>query len=153
MLLVDSLREQFSRVRIFAFVDQVDEVTHIFDQVTPLDQVTRRIFTETKVVGFEGHSDYGAALRGFAEDWPDVVTSRTSLLILGDARTNYRDPALNTLRELVQVAKHAHWLNPEAEKMWGTGDSAANRYAEVVEMHECRSARQLTGVVSRLLPV
>ncbi len=153
MLLVDSLREQFSRVRIFAFVDRTDEVTDLFDQVTPLDQVTRRIFTETKVVGFEGHSDYGAALRGFAQDWPDAVTSRTSLLILGDARTNYRDPALDTLRGLVEVAKHAHWLNPEAEKMWGTGDSAADRYAEVVEMHECRSARQLTGVVSRLLPV
>lgn len=153
MLLVDSLREQFSRVRIFAFVDRVDEVTHLFDQVTPLDQVTRRIFTETRVVGFEGHSDYGAALRSFAQEWPDVVTSRTSLLILGDARTNYRDPALDTLHAMVEVAKHAHWLNPEAEKMWGSGDSAADRYAEVIEMHECRSARQLTGVVSRLLPI
>ncbi|WP_245662423.1 vWA domain-containing protein [Nocardia vermiculata] len=153
MLLVDSLREQFSRVRIFAFVDQVDEVTHLFDQSTPLDQVTRRIFTETQVVGFEGHSDYGAALQGFARDWPDAVTSRTSLLILGDARTNYRDPALNTLSGLVEVAKHAHWLNPEAEKMWGSGDSAADRYAGVIDMHECRSARQLTAVVSRLLPV
>ncbi|MBF6331608.1 vWA domain-containing protein [Nocardia transvalensis] len=153
MLLVNSLREQFSRVRIFAFVDRVDEVTHLFDQVTPLDQVTRRIFTETEVVGIEGHSDYGAALSGFAENWPDAVTSRTSLLILGDGRTNYRDPALDTLRELVGVAKHAYWLNPEAEKMWGTGDSAARRYAEFIEMHECRSARQLTAVVSRLLPV
>ncbi|WP_280379622.1 vWA domain-containing protein [Nocardia wallacei] len=153
MLLVNALREQFSRVRIFAFVDRVDEVTDLFDQVTPLDQVTRRIFTEARVVGIEGHSDYGTALEGFAENFPDVVTSRTSLLILGDARTNYRDPALGTLEELVRVAKHAYWLNPESEKMWGTGDSAAKRYAEVIEMHECRSARQLTSVVSRLLPV
>lgn len=153
MMLVNSLREQFSRVRIFAFVDRVDEVTHLFDQVTPLDRVTRRIFTETRVVGIEGHSDYGTALRMFAEDYPEAVTSRTSLLVLGDARTNYRDPALDTLRELAGVAKHAYWLNPEAEKMWGTGDSAARRYAEIVEMHECRSARQLTAVVSRLLPV
>jgi uncharacterized protein with von Willebrand factor type A (vWA) domain len=153
MLLVDALREQFSRVRIFAFVDRVDEVTHLFDQVTPLDQVTRRIFTETDVVGIDGHSDYGAALRGFAADWSGTVTTRTSLLILGDARTNYRDPALGALGKLAAVAKHAYWLNPEAEKLWGTGDSAAHRYAEVVEMHECRSARQLTAVVSRLLPV
>ncbi|WP_280336789.1 vWA domain-containing protein [Nocardia wallacei] len=153
MLLVNALREQFSRVRIFAFVDRVDEVTDLFDQVTPLDQVTRRIFTEARVVGIEGHSDYGTALEGFAENFSDAVTSRTSLLILGDARTNYRDPALGTLEELVRVAKHAYWLNPESEKMWGTGDSAAKRYAEVIEMHECRSARQLTTVVSRLLPV
>jgi uncharacterized protein with von Willebrand factor type A (vWA) domain len=153
MLLVNALREQFSRVRIFAFVDRADEVTHLFDQVTPLDQVTRRIFAETRVVGIEGHSDYGAALEGFAEQWPDAVTSRTSLLILGDARTNYRDPALDTLRRLAETAKHAYWLNPEAEKSWGTGDSAAHRYAEIVEMYECRSARQLTAVVGGLLPI
>ncbi|MFI6867432.1 VWA domain-containing protein [Nocardia sp. NPDC050406] len=153
MLMVNALREQFSRVRIFAFVDRVDEVTHLFDQVTPLDQVTRRIFTESKVVGIEGHSDYGSALKGFAENYPDAVTSRTSLLILGDARTNYRDPELNVLRTLADTAKHSYWLNPEAEKMWGTGDSAANRYAEIVEMHECRNARQLTTVVGRLLPI
>ncbi|MBL1078436.1 VWA domain-containing protein [Nocardia sp. 2] len=153
MVLVNALREQFSRVRIFAFVDRVDEVTHLFDATTPLDQVTKRIFTETKVVGIEGHSDYGSAIEGFAENFPDAVTSRTSLLILGDGRTNYRDPALDTLRELVGVSKHAYWLNPEAEKMWGTGDSAAKRYAEIIEMHECRSARQLTAVVGRLLPI
>lgn len=153
MLLVNALHEQFSRVRIYAFVDQADEVTQIFDSITPLDQITRRIFTETKVVGIEGHSDYGSALEGFAENFPDAVTSRTSLLILGDARTNYRDPALATLQRLVATAKHAHWLNPEAEKMWGTGDSAANRYADIIEMHECRSVKQLTAVVGRLLPV
>lgn len=153
MLLVNALREQFSRVRIFAFVDRVDEVTQIFDAVTPLDQITKRIFTETKVVGIEGHSDYGSALEGFAADFPDAVTSRTSLLILGDGRTNYRDPALATLKRLVDTAKHAYWLNPEAEKMWGTGDSAAQRYADIIEMHECRNARQLTTVVGRLLPV
>lgn len=153
MLLVNALREQFSRVRIFAFVDQTDEVTQLFDSATPLDQLTRRIFTESKVVGIEGHSDYGSALEGLAENFPDAVTSRTSLLILGDARTNYRDPALDTLRDLVDTAKHAYWLNPEAEKMWGTGDSAANRYADIIEMHECRNARQLTSVVARLLPV
>ncbi|MRH89081.1 VWA domain-containing protein [Nocardia sp. SYP-A9097] len=153
MVLVNALREQFSRVRIFAFVDRSDEVTQLFDSVTPLDQITRRIFTEADVVGIEGHSDYGSALEGFAENFPDAVTSRTSLLILGDARNNYRDPALATLEQLVAVAKHAYWLNPEAEKSWGTGDSAAKKYAEVIEMHECRSARQLTAVVGRLLPV
>ncbi|WP_051178260.1 vWA domain-containing protein [Nocardia concava] len=153
MLLVNALREQFSRVRIFAFVDQTDEVTQLFDSKTPLDQLTRRIFTESKVVGIEGHSDYGSALEGLAANFPDAVTSRTSLLILGDARTNYRDPALETLRQLVGTAKHAYWLNPEAEKMWGTGDSAATKYADIIEMHECRNARQLTAVVARLLPV
>ncbi|WP_225727051.1 MULTISPECIES: VWA domain-containing protein [unclassified Nocardia] len=153
LLLVSALRQQFSRVRIFAFVDDVDEVTQFFDPRTQLDKAMARIFTEAHVVGSDGHSDYGAALRGFAAGWPDAVTSRSSLLILGDARTNYRDPRLNTLRDLVGVAKHAHWLNPEPMGQWGSGDSAADEYRQVIEMHECRSARQLTAVVSRLLPV
>ncbi|MEU8894660.1 VWA domain-containing protein [Nocardia sp. NPDC048505] len=153
LLLVSALREQFSRVRIFAFVDQVDEVTRFFDPRTPLDQAMTRIFTEAAVVGIDGHSDYGSALAGFARDYPDAVTSRSSLLILGDARTNYRDPELETLRTLADTAKHAHWLNPEPRTQWGSGDSAAEKYGQVLEMHECRSARQLTEVVSRLLPV
>jgi uncharacterized protein with von Willebrand factor type A (vWA) domain len=153
LLLVNALREQFSRVRIFAFVDRTDEVTRFFDPNTQLDTSMARIFTEADVVGADGHSDYGSALAGFAQEFPDAVTARSSLLILGDARTNYRDPELDTLRSLVRTAKHAHWLNPEMRTNWGSGDSAADRYQQVIEMHECRSAKQLTAVVSRLLPV
>lgn len=153
LLLVSALREQFSRVRIFAFVDQTDEVTQFFDPRTQLDKAMNRIFTEARVVGMDGHSDYGNALAGFARDFPDAVTARSSLLILGDARTNYRDPELETLRSLVRTAKHAHWLNPEMQTNWGSGDSAADKYRQVIEMHECRSASQLTAVVSMLLPV
>ncbi|WP_328410535.1 vWA domain-containing protein [Nocardia sp. NBC_00403] len=153
LLLVNALREQFSRVRIFAFVDQTDEVTRFFDPRTQLDTAMTRIFTEAAVVGMDGHSDYGNALAGFVRDFPDAVTARSSLLILGDARTNYRDPELDTLRSLVRTAKHAHWLNPEMRTNWGSGDSAADKYQQVIEMHECRSASQLTAVVSRLLPV
>jgi len=153
LLLVNALREQFSRVRIFAFVDRADEVTRFFDPNTQLDKSMARIFAEADVVGLDGHSDYGSALAGFAQDFPDAVTARSSLLILGDARTNYRDPELDTLRSLVRTAKHAHWLNPEMRTNWGSGDSAADKYQQVIEMHECRSAKQLTAVVSRLLPV
>ncbi|WP_327147928.1 vWA domain-containing protein [Nocardia sp. NBC_01329] len=153
LLLVSALREQFSKVRIFAFVDHADEVTRFFDPHTHLDEAMQRIFAEADIVGFTGHSDYGSALLSFAEEFPDAVTSRSSLLILGDARTNYRDPEVATLGALVEIAKHAHWLNPEPRTNWGSGDSAADRYLRVIDMHECRSAAQLTTVVSRLLPV
>ncbi|WP_336083226.1 vWA domain-containing protein [Nocardia sp. SSK8] len=153
LLLVSALREQFSRVRIFAFVDRTDEVTAYFDPHAGLDDVLTRIFTESRIIDADGHSDYGQALTSFADNFADAVTSRSSLLVLGDGRTNYRNPRLNTLRELAATARHAHWLNPEPKNLWGTGDSAAQEYGSVIEMHECRSARQLTEVVSRLLPV
>ena len=113
----------------------------------------QRVLREADLVAFDGHSDYGGSLGGFAEHWGGAITSRTSLLILGDGRTNYRDPNLAVLRRLVGVARHAHWLNPEPRRQWGSGDSAALRYADVLPMHECRTAAQLATVVEALLPI
>ena len=96
--------------------------------------------------------DYGHAFEVFAERFTDALTPRTSLLILGDGRTNYRDPALPVLSALVSQARHAYWLNPEPRGQWGGGDSAALRYADVVEMVECRTVAQLEHFVTRLLP-
>ena len=153
LLLVQALREQFSKVRVFAFVERADEVTHLFAPGAELSGVMQRVLREADLVAFDGHSDYGGSLGGFAEQWGGAITSRTSLLILGDGRTNYRDPNLTVLRRLVGVARHAHWLNPEPRRQWGSGDSAALRYADVLPMHECRTAAQLAAVVEALLPV
>ena len=72
-----------------------------------------RMSAEANLVWFDGHSDYGHSIEKFAENYPDAVGPRTSLLILGDARNNYRATGLATLRGLVQKSRHAYWLNPE----------------------------------------
>lgn len=152
LMLTAALREQFSRVRAFAFVDTCDEVTRLFAPGVDLADAVGRISREADLVWFDGHSDYGHAFEVFAERWPDAVGPKTSLLILGDARNNYRSTGLPTLRYLVGQARRAYWLNPEPRRMWGAGDSAAPAYAEVVDMVECRNAAQLTEFVARLLP-
>jgi uncharacterized protein with von Willebrand factor type A (vWA) domain len=83
---------------------------------------------------------------------PDAVGPRTSLLVLGDARNNYRATEVQVLRSLVQRSRHAYWLNPEPQAYWGSGDSATAAYADVVEMVEVRNAVQLEAFVQRLLP-
>ena len=153
LLLVQALREQFSKVRVFAFVERADEVTHLFEPGAELAGVMQRVLREADLTVFDGHSDYGGSFGSFAEYWAEAITAKTSLLILGDARNNYRDPNLTVLRRLVGAAKHAHWLNPEPRRQWGSGDSAALRYADVLPMHECRTAAQLADVVEALLPV
>lgn len=153
LLLVSALREQFSRVRIFAFVDSTDEVTHYFDPGADLAAAMGKMMGEAALIRYDGHSDYGNAIRTFTENWAHTVTARSSLLVLGDARNNYRDPNLAELAALVDTAKHAYWLNPEQTGQWGTGDSAADAYGKVIEMFECRNAKQLTAVVAGLLPV
>ncbi|HEY2223202.1 vWA domain-containing protein [Actinomycetospora sp.] len=153
MMLVQALREQFARIRIFCFVDGCVEVTDLFTPGADLGEVLTEVHSRPGLVAWSGHSDYGRAFDRFAERWPDAVTERTSLLVLGDARTNHQDPALGVLAGVVARARHAHWLNPEPEKQWGTGDSAAREYGRVIPMHECRTAAQLAGVVGGLLPV
>ncbi|MCX4683755.1 VWA domain-containing protein [Kitasatospora purpeofusca] len=154
LLLVQAMRDQFSKVRVFAFVNRTAEVTDLLtrgggDPAT----LARRILTEAKVMGHHGNSDYGSALGEFAERHLDAVGPRTAVLILGDARTNYRDPHLPALRLIAARARQVHWLNPEQPSLWGTGDSAAPAYAEVVPMHCCRNARRLGEFIGRLLPV
>jgi uncharacterized protein with von Willebrand factor type A (vWA) domain len=153
LLLVQALREQFSKVRVFAFVERADEVTHLFEPGAELSGVMQRVLREADLVTFDGHSDYGGSFGSFAEHWGDAVGPKSSLLVLGDARTNYRNPNLAVLKRLVAQARHAHWLNPEPRRQWGSGDSAALRYADVLPMHECRTAAQLADVVEALLPV
>lgn len=153
LMLTAALREQFARVRAFAFVDTCDDVTLLFAPGADLADAVGRLSREADLVWYDGHSDYGHAFEVFADRWPDAVGPKTSLLVLGDARTNYRDPGLATLRTLVDRSRHAYWLNPEPRRQWGSGDSVAPRYAEVIEMVECRSVAQLAEFVSRLLPV
>ena len=152
LLLVHALRQQFSRVRVFAFIDTTDEVTHLFGPDADLAVAVQRITREAGVYTRDGHSDYGNAFVSFAENFPGVLSPRSSLLVLGDGRTNYRNPATDVLAHLVTASRHAHWLNPEPRHLWGSGDSAVPRYQEVISMHECRSAKQLATVIDQLLP-
>jgi len=153
LLLVHALRQQFSRVRVFAFIDTTDEVTHMFGADADLAIVIQRITREAAVFTRDGHSDYGNAFVSFTEEFPGVLSPRSSLLVLGDGRTNYRNPAADVLAHMVTASRHAHWLNPEPRHLWGSGDSAVPRYEDVITMHECRSAKQLAAVIDRLLPV
>jgi uncharacterized protein len=153
VLLAFALREQFAKVRVFAFVDTCDEVTSFFERGGDVVDALARMSKEADVVWFDGHSDYGHSFDVFAQRWPDAVTPKTSLLILGDARNNYRAQSLPALRSVVRQARHAYWLNPEPRQYWGSGDSAAMHYGDVLPMIECRNAGQLEEFVEGILPV
>ena len=153
LMLVSALRQQFSRVRVFAFIDTTDEVTHMFGPEADLAVAVQRITREAGVYTRDGHSDYGHAFVSFTQNFPNVLSPRSSLLILGDARNNYRNPETDLLTRMVNASRHAHWLNPEPMHLWGSGDSAVPRYQDLIPMHECRSAKQLASVIDGLLPV
>ncbi|MEV4837216.1 VWA domain-containing protein [Nonomuraea sp. NPDC049486] len=146
LLLTYALREQFTKVRAFGFVDTVDEITRFFQPGADVLDAMSRLATEADMVRF-GRTNYGHALETFAERYGDAIGPKSSLLILGDARSNYQPPALEVLKSLAGKARHAYWLNPEPRRQWDTGDSIATDYGTVVPMHECRNVAQLTAFI------
>jgi uncharacterized protein with von Willebrand factor type A (vWA) domain len=152
LMLAYALREQFTKVRAFAFIDTCDEVTEYFTPGGDVADALARMSSEANLVWFDGHSDYGHSIEKFAENYPDAVGPRTSLLILGDARNNYRATGAQTLKQLVARSRHAYWLNPEPSAYWGSGDSATAAYGDLIEMVEVRNAVQLEEFIQRVLP-
>lgn len=149
--LMFALRSQFSRVRSFVFVDGIDEVTDVLQQAPDVIDATRQINAMGSGVWLDGRSDYGHALESFWEHWGEHVRKRTTVIVLGDARTNYHDPAESVLKAVRQRAAHLFWLNPEPRAAWNSGDSVIASYQPFCDaVHECRNIRQLKGFVEEL---
>ena len=151
LLLVYALRDQFEKVRAFTFIDHVHEVTEHFKPGADVADVMTNLAAATSHAALWGRTNYGRALTKFEEQHADALGPKSSLLILGDARSNYSDLNLDVLKRLSGSARHSWWLNPEHRRHWDTGDSAASRYGEVVPMVECRNLTQLGEFVHDIL--
>ncbi len=150
LMLVFALSEQFGRVRAFTFVDQVHEVTDVFRPGADPGDVLTELAARTSQAALWGRTNYGRAFTTFVDEYAGALGPKSSLLILGDARSNYSDLGVDVLRDLAGRARHAHWLNPEHPRHWDTGDSAASVYGSVVPMVECRNLAQLSEFVHAL---
>ena len=150
--LVHALHDELRRVRSFAFVDGIAEVTDLFESAEHEIHVNR--FVERRgVLGDDGHSDYGRAFSRFVEHHlADAVSSRSTVIICGDARTNYRPDGADALKAIAAQARRVFWLNPEPETEWGASDSAMDDYRAYCRgAFEVRSLRQLGDVIASLV--
>ena len=149
--LVYAIASQFSKVRAFVFIDGIDEVTRLFETADDPADAVHRINTEANVVWVDGHSDYGHAFSEFHGRFAEEINSRTSVLILGDARNNYHASESWVIADLQARARHVYWLNPEPSSYWGSGDSIVGEYAVHCDrVVEVRTLRQLEQVVGEL---
>jgi uncharacterized protein len=149
LLLIHSLHEVVSDVRSFAFSGHLIEVSEILES-KEADQAMKDIMSK---VGF-GSSDYGRSLADFERQWMDSVTPQTTVIVLGDARSNNLDPRADILRRISERSKRLVWLNPEGRMSWGFGDSEMPRYQTFCTLvRQCATARQLERAVSDIVAV
>jgi uncharacterized protein with von Willebrand factor type A (vWA) domain len=146
-----AMATHFSKLRSFVFIDTVDEVTRHFGPGVDFGDALGRIATEAEAVWLDGHSDYGNSFARFVERFGNEVTPRTTVIITGDARNNYRPPRAQLLEEISRKARAVYWLNPEPRSYWDTGDSVMGRYEPFCDgVYEVRSLRQLEQFVEHL---
>lgn len=151
LMLVFALRDQFTKVRAFTFVDDVHEVTGYFKPGADVTETLAELAASVQHASLWGRTNYGRAFSRFVDLHPDALTPKTSLLVLGDARSNYADLALDVVGRIAHDTRHAWWLNPEHPRQWNTGDSAARAYGDLIPMVECRNLTQLTEFVHQLV--
>jgi len=144
-----AIGELFERTRSFVFVSEIGEVTRLFDQ-EPVGTAVLR--AAESVVNVRENSSYGHAFRAFEKRYIEAVDRRTTVIILGDGRTNYQSNGAEVVRRIRSRAKSVFWLCPEPRPNWGIGDSAMPAYAEAVtQVLEAASARDLERAARELV--
>ncbi len=148
MSLLYAMKEEFSKIRLFVFVDGIDEVTDLMKEGSH-QLAPRNLLYRTNVVSGDGHSDYGNVferfwrLHGHAD-----LDPRASVIITGDARNNYRPSGTEALRSIQERARKVFWLNPESRTEWDTTDSIMSTYEPTCDgVFEARNLRQLAEFV------
>jgi len=148
LALVHALHHELARLRSFVFVDGVAEVTDLIERADHFPD-PHHLLRRPGVVAADGHSDYGRAFERFwAVHAPTVITPRTTLIVTGDARTNFRAEGIEPFRLITDRARRTYWLNPERRAEWDQGDSRMSDYARCcAAVFEVRSLRQLADAV------
>lgn len=139
--MVHSMHKAFGKPRTFAFVDELVEITTLFEQ-HPLEHALGLVFGGD-VLDTERNSDYGAVLRQLLAEG-EHLDRRTSIVILGDGRSNGKDPAIDALTEIARRVRRIVWLTPEPSYSWGLGACDLPEYAQLCERVEV--VRDLTGL-------
>ncbi len=148
--LVYSLQDCFDKVNSFVFIDQLTNVTGIFEEQDISEAI--RIVMEEADVHYSAPTDYGETLRNFKKDYMDLLTKKTTLIIVGDGRSNYMNPEDAILGAMRERCRRVIWLNPEPEKLWGTGDSEIRTYLRHChEVRACRNVNQLFTFIEELV--
>jgi uncharacterized protein with von Willebrand factor type A (vWA) domain len=148
--LLYSLQDCFDRVNSFVFIDQLTDVTGVFEE-HEIDEAVRIVMGEADV-HYEAPTDYGETFRHFKRNYMELLTKKTTLIIVGDGRSNYMNPEDAILGEMRDRCRRVIWLNPEPENLWGTGDSEIKTYTHHChEVRPCRNVNQLITFIEELV--
>jgi uncharacterized protein len=149
LLLTYTLQSLFSKVRTFAFISNIVEITPLFMEMDP-ERALGSIFEDTNFTYGWG-SSYGRCFDQFIRDYSDSLTGKTTVLVLGDGRNNYQNPGMESFLRIKERSRNLLWLNPDRKHLWNWADSLAYLYqANCDEMKEVNNFLDLSEFIDKL---
>jgi uncharacterized protein with von Willebrand factor type A (vWA) domain len=145
-----ALHDTFRKMRSFVFVERVSEVTDVFEHERDFKTISEKIGKDAGVADVSGYTDYGRVFSEMLDLVEDELHPRATLIVLGDARTNGRDPKAALFGQIAAKAGRAFWLNPEPRLYWNYGDSVIAAYERYCTAFECWTTGQLEDFVRAL---
>jgi len=149
--MLHALHDSFRKLRSFVFVERVSEVSEVFERERSFEAVSRAIGSDAGVADVSGYTDYGRVWVEFLDQVIDDLDPRSTVIVLGDARTNGREPHAGVFAHLSERAGRTFWMNPEPRLYWNYGDSVIAAYAPYCDgVFECWTTKQLEGFVNAI---
>ena len=145
-----ALHDSFRKMRSFVFIERISEVTDVFTRERDFKAVSEAIGRDAGVADISGYTDYGRVWSEFRTLVEDDLHPRATVIVLGDARTNGRDPRADIFAQVTAKAGRTFWLNPEPRLYWNYGDSVIKSYAEHCQAFECWTTAHLEDFVKAL---
>jgi len=145
-----ALHDSFRKMRSFVFIERISEVTDVFERERDFKAVSDAIGRDAGVADISGYTDYGRVWTEFRSLVEDELHPRATVIVLGDARTNGRDPRADVFAQVAQKAGRTFWLNPEPRLYWNYGDSVIASYERFCHAFECWTTQQLEDFVRAL---
>jgi uncharacterized protein with von Willebrand factor type A (vWA) domain len=146
-----ALHDTFRKLRSFVFVERISEVTETFERERSFQAVSRAIAGDAGVADVSGYTDYGRVWLEFLDGVVDDLDPRSTVIVLGDARTNGREPHAKVFSHVAARAGRTFWMNPEPRLYWNYGDSVMAAYEPFCDgVFECWTTKQLEVFVNAL---
>jgi uncharacterized protein with von Willebrand factor type A (vWA) domain len=144
-----ALHDSFRKLRSFVFIERISEVTDTFERERDFRRISELISREGGVADVSGYTDYGRVWLEFETEISEDLDPRSTVIVLGDARTNGREPHAETFARVAERAGRTFWLNPEPRLYWNYGDSVMAAYERHCDgAFECWTTKHLEGFVN-----
>jgi uncharacterized protein with von Willebrand factor type A (vWA) domain len=144
-----ALHDSFRKLRSFVFIERISEVTDIFEHERDFRKISERVSSEGGVADVSGYTDYGRVWLEFGDEIAEDLGPRSTVIVLGDARTNGREPHADTFGAISEHAGRTFWLNPEPKLYWNYGDSVMAAYEPYCDgAFECWTTKHLESFVN-----